>query len=55
LYRRLLLLGRPGIFFAMLRVGDIAPDFSVGVGTLYQILKRGGAAVFFFPKAFTPG
>jgi peroxiredoxin len=55
LYRRLLALGRPGIFFAMLKVGDVAPDFSIGTGTLYQILKKSGAAVFFFPKAFTPG
>ena len=39
----------------VLKPGDIAPDFKVGDGTLYQMLARRAAVVFFFPKAFTPG
>ena len=39
----------------MLKRGEIAPDFSVGDRTLYQILDQTAAVVFFFPKAFTPG
>jgi peroxiredoxin len=37
-------------------VGEPAPDFAIGDGRrLSSLLKRGGAIVFFFPKAFTPG
>lgn len=39
----------------MLAVGEVAPDFAVGEGTLYQTLVERAAVVFFFPKAFTPG
>jgi thioredoxin-dependent peroxiredoxin len=39
----------------MLKPGDVAPDFAVGTETLYQILSQRRAAVYFFPKAFTPG
>jgi hypothetical protein len=40
---------------AMLVVGDEAPDFAVGTGSLHRILSERGAVVFFFPKAFTAG
>jgi peroxiredoxin len=39
----------------MLVVGDEAPDFAVGAGSLHGILSERGAVVFFFPKAFTAG
>jgi peroxiredoxin len=39
----------------MLSTGEVAPDFAVGERTLYDILQRGAAVVYFFPKAFTPG
>jgi peroxiredoxin len=43
------------IVAGVLEVGDVAPDFAVGGGRLSSLLERGGAIVFFFPKAFTPG
>jgi peroxiredoxin len=39
----------------MLRVGDPAPDFTVGPTTLHRLLEDRRAVVYFFPKAFTPG
>jgi peroxiredoxin len=39
----------------MLKPGDVAPDFKIGNETLYQILAQRRVAVYFFPKAFTPG
>ena len=39
----------------MLKVGQDAPDFTVGSGTLYGLLEKGPAVVFFFPSAFTSG
>jgi peroxiredoxin len=39
----------------MLQPGAAAPDFVVGGRTLYQLLDARDVAVFFFPKAFTPG
>jgi peroxiredoxin len=39
----------------VLKVGDTAPDFPVGDTSLYRMLERRSAAVFFFPRAFTPG
>jgi peroxiredoxin Q/BCP len=39
----------------MLAVGDVAPDFPIGSDTLYGLLARGRAIVYFFPRAFTPG
>lgn len=39
----------------MLEVGDAAPDFRIGDGTLHVLLATGRVAVYFFPKAFTPG
>jgi thioredoxin-dependent peroxiredoxin len=39
----------------MLKPGDLAPDFVAGTETLHQILVHRRAAVYFFPKAFTPG
>jgi peroxiredoxin len=39
----------------MLKVGDPAPDFPIGDTTLYSLLAERAVAVFFFPKAFTPG
>lgn len=39
----------------MLKVGDEAPDFTVGDTTLSKILEKRQVVVFFFPKAFTPG
>lgn len=39
----------------MLKAGDPAPDFPVGDTSLHGLLKRGQVAVYFFPKAFTPG
>jgi peroxiredoxin len=39
----------------MLQPGAVAPDFPVGARTLYELLGAREVAVFFFPKAFTPG
>jgi len=39
----------------MLERGSVAPDFAIGGGSLYKVLERGPAVVFFFPRAFTPG
>jgi peroxiredoxin len=39
----------------MLKVGDAAPDFAVGETTLHRLLDERLVAVYFFPKAFTPG
>jgi peroxiredoxin len=39
----------------MLKVGDPAPDFAVGARRLHALLAQGPVAVYFFPKAFTPG
>jgi peroxiredoxin len=39
----------------MLRVGDAAPDFAFRDTTLYRVLGEKAGALFFFPKAFTPG
>jgi peroxiredoxin Q/BCP len=38
----------------MLAIGDVAPDFSFGSGTLYGALKSGPAVVYFYPADFTP-
>jgi thioredoxin-dependent peroxiredoxin len=38
----------------MLHMGSVAPDFAIGESSLYEVLERGPAVVFFFPKAFTP-
>lgn len=39
----------------MLDVNETAPDFSFGETTLYRVLVSSRVALFFFPKAFTPG
>jgi peroxiredoxin len=39
----------------MLTPGAPAPDFPVGGTTLHTMLQEHRVAVFFFPKAFTPG
>ena len=39
----------------MLQRKDVAPDFKVGDGSLYQALAERAVVVFFYPKAFTPG
>lgn len=39
----------------MLKPGDTAPDFALGDSSLYELLKTRAVALFFFPKAFTPG
>jgi len=39
----------------MLAAGETAPDFTVGRTSLYELLEERAVAVFFFPKAFTPG
>ena len=39
----------------MLPAGAPAPDFPVGQDTLHRLLDEQAVAVFFFPKAFTPG
>jgi peroxiredoxin len=39
----------------MLQPGAPAPDFAVGGRTLHGLLDEQAVAVFFFPKAFTPG
>ena len=36
-------------------MGDAAPDFPVGDTTLHALLRERRVAVYFFPKAFTPG
>ncbi len=45
---------------APLKVGDVAPDFSLpstegGAVTLSRELAKGPVVLFFFPKAFTSG
>ena len=40
---------------AALQPGTDAPDFPVGQSSLHQMLAERAVAVFFFPKAFTPG
>jgi thioredoxin-dependent peroxiredoxin len=39
----------------VLKRGEIAPDFPIGPTSLYRLLEDRATAVFFFPKAFTPG
>jgi len=39
----------------VLKLGDVAPDFPVGALTLYRMLADRAVAVYFFPRAFTPG
>jgi len=39
----------------MLQAGAPAPDFAIGSRTLHALLSERSVAVFFFPKAFTPG
>ncbi len=40
----------------MLKVGDPAPDFPLpGGDSLHARLARADVALYFFPKAFTPG
>jgi peroxiredoxin len=39
----------------MLQPGEVAPDFAVGGRMLHSLLDEQAVAVFFFPKAFTPG
>ena len=39
----------------MLKVGQEAPDFAVGAGSLFTLLEKGPVVVFFFPSAFTSG
>jgi peroxiredoxin len=39
----------------MLQPGARAPDFAIGTRTLHGLLDERDVAVFFFPKAFTPG
>ena len=39
----------------MLNRKDVAPDFKVGAGSLYETLGGSAAVVFFYPKAFTRG
>lgn len=39
----------------MLKLGEPAPDFRIGETTLHGRLKHNQVAVYFFPKAFTPG
>ena len=39
----------------MLNKGAVAPDFKIGTGSLYEMLRERSVVVFFFPKAFTPG
>jgi peroxiredoxin Q/BCP len=39
----------------MLQPGDTAPDFRIGDGSLYDLLKEQSTVVFFYPRAFTPG
>jgi len=49
-----------GLFLGSLKVGDVAPDFTVadteGIAhTLSEMVGRGPVILAFFPKAFTPG
>jgi thioredoxin-dependent peroxiredoxin len=39
----------------MLKRKDVAPDFKVGGGSLYETLDGSAVVVFFYPKAFTRG
>ena len=39
----------------MVKVGQEAPDIPLGETTLYALLSRGPAVVFFFPQVFTAG
>jgi peroxiredoxin len=39
----------------MLQPGAMAPDFPIGGRTLHGLLDERAVALFFFPKAFTPG
>ena len=39
----------------MLERKEVAPDFKVGGGSLYDLLADHAVVAFFFPKAFTPG
>jgi peroxiredoxin len=39
----------------VLAPGTVAPDFAVAETSLYEMLGKRAVAVFFFPKAFTPG
>ncbi len=39
----------------MLSPGDVAPDFTAGERSLYQMLEERKVVVFFFPKTFTSG
>ena len=39
----------------MLQPGAAAPDFAIDGRTLHALLDEQAVAVFFFPKAFTPG
>lgn len=39
----------------MLKRGDEAPDFEIAETRLHALLETSAIAVFFFPKAFTPG
>lgn len=39
----------------MLKRGDEAPDFEIAKTRLHSLLETSDIAVFFFPKAFTPG
>jgi len=39
----------------MLSRGDVAPNFTVGERSLYQMLDERTVVVFFFPKTFTSG
>jgi peroxiredoxin len=39
----------------MLEKGETAPDFAIRETSLYELLEKRAVAVYFFPKAFTPG
>ena len=48
------------LFVGALKVGDVAPDFTVADTdnarhTLSEMVKKGPVILAFFPKAFTPG
>jgi peroxiredoxin len=48
------------LLFAMPKVGEVAPDFTVkdvdGVEyTLSKLVEQGPVVLAFYPKAFTPG
>lgn len=40
---------------SMLSAGAIAPDFTVGDHSLYEMLDKRTVVVFFFPRTFTSG